>query len=114
MANGEQIEGRGTKECSEAWSRKQKQCSISICSKKSKWQTSARFVERLCGVTHGGDCIYRRQSKVTQDMKETKYGGGWLIVDFEGKVRGRGKKAKTVATQGPDVVSVYLLAVLAD
>ena len=88
MANREQIEGRGTKECSEACG-KQKQCSISICSKKSKWQTSARFVERLC-VTHGGDCIYRHQSKVTQNMKETKYEGGWLIVDFEGNIRGKG------------------------
>jgi hypothetical protein len=45
---------------------KRKRCSISICSKKSRWQCKA------CGAAlcHGGDCVPNHQSKVRKDMKE--------------------------------------------
>ena len=55
----EQIEGKD-KERSEACG-KRKRCSISSCSKKSRWQCKVCGLALLC---HGGDCIFRHQSTV--------------------------------------------------
>jgi hypothetical protein len=45
---------------------KRKRCSISICSKKSRWQC------KVCGAAlcHEGDCISNHQAKVREDMKQ--------------------------------------------
>jgi hypothetical protein len=47
---------------------KRKRCSISICSKKSRWQC------KVCGaalvVCHKGDCVSNHQGKVRDDMKQ--------------------------------------------
>ena len=68
----EQIEGKD-KERSEARG-KRKRCSISSCSKKSRWQC------KVCGAAlcHGGDCIFRHQSKLRENMKEIEQGEGWV------------------------------------
>ena len=68
----EYIEGRD-KECSAA-RRKQKQCSISSCSKKSRWEC------KVCGAAlcHWGDCVLRHQSTVRENMKEIEHSEGWV------------------------------------
>ena len=100
MKHGELEQTEGKDEDHSVACEKRKRFLNSNCSKKSRWQC------KVCGVIlrRGGDCAHRHESQLRDDTKNAEQEGGWLLI-LKATSGERGWEAKTVATQGPGILS---------